>query len=217
MFWTFVLEYWPDLISPLSVIVPLTAALISWRRHDRPLRILGVLFIIAAAVELASISIAYNGKNNHWLLNLWTPVEFSLTILVFACWQKSASVRRVLYWSIPAFIALLVIIKIFVERSGEMDSMSRSISSLLIIGVAAFTFQRLIIEPGDALLRRDPRFWVSSAALIYYAGTLTVVTLGKAFMAEDPKTYNTLYTIHSVINIFTNLLFAGGFLCRKPR
>jgi hypothetical protein len=207
---------WFYFCSSYSAAIPLLAALILWRRLDTALRLLGVMFLIATLIEIGCWYLAYQQRSNLWLFHVWTPVEFTLTILAFSFWQKSLTVRRNLRLAIPAFFAILVVNKIFFEPFSGLDSLSRSISSIVIVGVAAFTFQRMIIEPGDSLLR-DSRLWVSSAALIYHAGTLALFTLGRAIMADNMEMFEAIYDIHSVINIFTNLLFAGGFLCRIRR
>ena len=202
-------------ISQFSPLAPLVTGLPLFRRLDRPLRILVGMFVLAACTEAAAHYLAH-GASNLWLVHLWTPIEFTLTILAFACWQQSDRVRRILHWAIPAFLLLVVMNKIFLESFNNFDNYSRPIGSMVLAAVAVFTFQRMIVEPGDSLIR-DPRFWVSSAVLIYHAGTLTLFTLGRMMLSENMEAFRDIYMVHSVINILTCLLFAGGFLCRPRR
>jgi len=207
---------WIYVFSSWSAVIPLVAALVLWRRLDLPMRLLGVLFLAAVLIEAGCWYLAYQGASNLWLFHIWTAIEYTLTILIFSFWQKRPRTRRLLRLSIPLFYAALVINKCFVESFDGLDSISRSISSFVIIGVAAMTFKRMLIEPGDSLLR-DSRFWISTAALIYHAGTLTLFTMGRVMMANDMNLFETIYDVHCVINSLTNLLFAGGILCRRPR
>lgn len=202
--------------SSWSAAIPLLAALVLWRRLDLPMRLLGALFLIAILIEAGCWYLAFRSTSNLWLFHVWTAIEYSLTILIFSFWQREPGIRRLLRLSIPAFFIMLVTNKIFFEPFHGLDSISRSISSIIIVLVAAMTFQRMLIEPGESLLR-DSRFWISSAALIYHAGTLTIFTLGRVMMADDMNVFEAIYAVHGVINILANLLFAGGFLCRLRR
>lgn len=207
---------WLGFFSSSSAAIPLMIALVLWRRLDRPMRILSGMFLVACLTEAVCWYLAYHSTSNLWLNHVWTAVEYTCIILAFAYWQKKSTIQRFLRFSIPVFFAILIMNKIFFESFNSLDSISRSISSVVIICVAAFTFQRIIIEPGESLLG-DARFWISSAALIYHAGTLTLFTLGRGMMADNMANFEAIYTVHSVINILTNLLFAGGFLCRMRR
>ena len=207
---------WLSFFSSSSAAIPLIVALVLWRRLDNPMRILAGMFLAACLIELGCWYLAFNHTSNLWLGHIWTAVEYTCLILIFAYWQKRRTVQRLLRLSVPVFYAILILNKIFLESFDELDSVSRPICSVVIICVAAFAFQRLIIEPGESLVR-DPRFWVCCATLIYHAGTLTLFTLGRGMMEENMANFDAIYTVHSVINILTNLLYAGGFLCRRQR
>lgn len=200
--------------SQLAPLIPLAVALVHFRFLDRALKLIALMIFLSACTEALGEYVVSGGASNLWIFHIWTPLEFTLIILAFACWQRSGRVRGLLYRAIPLFLLVMVVNKIFFEPLTSLDSISRSIGSTILVGVAVFTFQRIIIEPGDSLTR-DPRFWVASAVLIYHAGTLTLFTLARLMLSDNPATFGTVYSVHTVINIFTNLLYAAAFLCAR--
>lgn len=196
-----------DLISVLSSTVPLAAGIYSFRKLNSELKILVAFFALVVLVEAYCFYQTYNSGNTMWVFRFYTPVEYSFLVLVFSFWQKRAFLRKMLLYSIPLFVMICVGSELFLATSNNFDNFTASLESILLVAISSFTLLGINLEDGGNILG-DPRFWVGTAVLIYFAGNLMIFSLSKEI---------TIWWTHNFLNISANLLFSGGFLCLLRR
>ena len=194
-------------ISAASCVIPLSIGVLRYHRLRLEMRLLLLLFASMALVEALSFYQAYNYRGTIWLFHLYTPVEYSLLALVFSFWQKRAFLRKMLLYSIPLFVLICVGSELFLATSNNFDNFTASLESVLLVAISSFTLLGINLEDGGNILG-DPRFWVGTAVLIYFAGNLMIFGLSEEI---------TFWWTHNSLNISANLLFSGGFLCLLRR
>ncbi len=192
-------------ISSLSGLVPVIVGLIIWRSITVEMRILLVYFVLTCLVDSFLIHQAYYAKTNVWLIRYFTPLEYGIFALVFSYWQNKSRDRKLLRASIPGFIIYFGCVEAFFDIPGNFDSYTASLEGLFLIGISAYTMVNLNTK-GIYQPLRDPRFWICSAVLIYFSGNLILFSWSKVIM---------VWWIHNVLNIISNLIFAGGVLCLR--
>ncbi len=196
-----------DLISGGTATLPMVAGLYIFRKLKLEMRILSLFFVLLVLVEAYCFYQAYNYGNTMWVFRFYTPAEYSFLVLVFSFWQKRAFLRRMLLYSIPLFVLIFLGSESFLATSNNFDNFTASLESVLLVAISAFTLLGINQEDKGNILG-DPRFWVGTAVLIYFAGNLMIFGLSKEI---------TFWWTHNSLNISANLLFSGGFLCLLRR
>jgi hypothetical protein len=175
-----------------------------YRRIKIEMRLLISLFILAVVVDTYSIYQATNGISNTWLLHIYTPIEYGILVMVFSFWQKNALAKKILRLSIPVFVVIFMANKLLLENFHYFDHITSSIEGIALIAISAFT---LIYLPwqNPVPIHRSPRFWVASAVIIYFSGTILTFSLSALFV---------IWYIPTVLNLVANIVYTGGFLCQ---
>jgi len=204
-----------NILSMFSSIIPLIAGIVVYRCLTKPLKILLILFVVGAVVELIGYYFLIKQTQSVWVFHVYTLLEFSLLVLVFSYWQKGR-IRKWLRFSIGVFFLMWLAAKFSIEGVDEWDSYTGTFEGVFLIAVSAGTFFNLIGENLESLLY-DSRFWVASAVLIYFSGTLLTFALSNTIAGSADYNLFKLTLFHPILNIISNLCYAGGFLCKSPR
>lgn len=178
-----------------------------FEKLSRELKVLLALLSLALVISLLLTPIGRIWGNNLFLFHFYTLIEYSLLAFLFSYWQTRKSVSRVMRISILVFTLIWVLFKFSIEGFSSMNNYSQSLANLLLSGMASYTLLSLLSEKVDSIYS-EPKFWVSSAVLIYHAGNLFLY----AFPAGIA-----IWSIHNLINIISNVFYVGGFLCLRPR
>ncbi|MFQ5605077.1 MAG: hypothetical protein ACE5HS_17575 [bacterium] len=145
---------------------------------------------------------------NIWLYHFYTLGEYCFLVLIFSSWQKNVVFKKVLRLSILMFAVIWIIAKIFFEKFDQPDNYTASLECVFLVGIAALTMYEVHRESMKSLFR-DERFWVASAVLIYFTGNLLSFALSNLIGNWSFH--------HSLLNIISNLFYAGGFVCFHHR
>ncbi|MEE9238408.1 MAG: hypothetical protein V3U58_02490 [Thermodesulfobacteriota bacterium] len=124
---------------------------------------------------------------------------------LFSYWQVD-KLKSVLRGSIVLFFLIWIVSKFWIEDFKSMDNFTSSLSSLLIASIALFTLVTILMETPVTPIYKLPKFWVSTAVLIYFAGNLFGFALSSIII---------VWPIHNILLIVANLGYAGAFLCRR--
>ena len=194
--------------SELSTLIPLAIALFGFQRRPVELRILAGYFLVTALLSGIMRYLASQGDWTFWLMHIYTPLEYGFFAVIFSFWERNLAVRRIIRLSVPLFVAFCLIIKLFAEGQNEFDNFSASIESVLLVALSLRAFVDLNASNPESIFAL-PRFWISAAVLLYFAGSLIIFSQGTL--------ESSLWSIHNVLNISSNLLFAVAFLCHLSR
>jgi len=126
------------IISAISTVFPLVVGLYKYRWLSVEMKILLILFFIASLVDGYSLYQAFNQCGNIWYLHFYTPIEYGILALVFSCWIKEKIIKRILRLSIPLFILIFVMNKIFIESMDYFDYITASIESIVLIAISVY-------------------------------------------------------------------------------
>jgi hypothetical protein len=179
------------------------------------LRILLPLFLLTAGVEIpARYFVAHP---NHWLYNLYLPVEFLLfTALYYFAFTTPRIKRIVLTGSV-----LLVLFAVWNMIAGQgfysFNTYTVLVSGLLILTWIFFYFRELLRRSEYVTLTREPMFWISSGMLVFYLGNVFVAGTINYFIAENRNIAVLLLQVIKVLNILMFASFIVALLCPPPR
>jgi hypothetical protein len=203
---------WLDYLSSFSILFPLAAALYGFRRLNFEMKLLGYFFILSAFVDVTLLITASFHANNLWLLNIFMLIEAAVYLFICARWLHSEKLfRSVMVLFVLYF--LFWIYTTFVSGSfTEFNDKEKTLKGILLVLISGYLLIRISQEE-TIYLTRDYRFWVLSGILLYFLIGVIVFTTANYVLENHVKAMYYSWSIHSVINIISNLLFAYGFLC----
>ncbi len=201
-------------ISAASNLVPAAVGLRNFRKLRAGMRFLAFLSVLACLQLVAENIVGYLYKNNYFLADYYTVVEFSLLTAVFYFSAKSKVSRAIL---VVLFVAFLVYWVINITHRPDSQSINTNlamVSRVFLIAIALVGFQGVLAE-GTASISRLPVFWVSFAVAIYSAGTLVLFGLSNDLLRMGLIYFEVAWYVNWVLLIVVNLMYSKGMLCRE--
>jgi len=202
-------------LSSFSEVVPLGAGLFTPRYLTLEMKVFFAFLLIAQMSDLAMAALATRHINNLWLTHVFVILEYAFFAWLFASWQKSEWFKKILLLSIPGLLLLGIVSAFYLENVSSFNTITRPLASLLIVIISAYTLLTLSRSHIDSLFR-ETRFWISAAALLYFASSLAVVSLSNIIMGLPAEQSRQLFAVHAILNMIANIGYAGGFLCLIP-
>ncbi len=184
-------------------IVPLIMGGVTYRFHDRGMRILFYFFVVILIFNLINIALKLSGQNNLWVLHVYTLVEYTFIVIAVATWLDRSN-RLLALVSIALFAAIWAGLKLYVESLQQFDNLSFGIESFLLMTVSITVLVRLM-DSSDSLLY-DHRFYAVLGILIYFAGTITLFALRSILYS---------WLIHSAVAFLASLFWTRAFWCLR--
>lgn len=198
-------------LSVISGFIPFIVGFILFHKLNPALKLLLLLFGVGLLIDALGYYVIFftQASSNIWLYHFYTLIECSLFIFIFSHWQKDHKLRRILrIIIIPGFAFLWIVSKFFFESFDQPDNYTTSLECVLLVGISLRTLYEVNQEHLETFLQ-EPRFWISSTVLIYFSANLLTFASGNIIV-------NWVFH-HAVMNIISNLLYTGGFLCLHPR
>ena len=158
-------------LAMLGILFPVLLLVVAWRRRQGlpvPLRWMCSYLALTLMEDLFMIYWSRGGRHNLWIMNLYTPFEAAMLGLMFAGWQLRERWRTALHAGTAAFIVFWFVMIMTVEPITEFSRFTKSVESLLVIAVAAWTLVQRSRHTA-APLTAHIWFWASVGTLLYFA------------------------------------------------
>jgi uncharacterized PurR-regulated membrane protein YhhQ (DUF165 family) len=200
-----------DQIYLSLLLTVLIILLFRYRVLEYNLRPLVWLTAVHLLAELAADSLHYVYRQNNIIVyHILAPVEYVIIAVIFYRTFGEAWLRRVVLWSIPAYILVVVLLELFWEPPNQNNSLAYLIESLLIVYGCFSYFRSLLKREGGYRPEKDRTFWFLIALLFYFIGNFFILGTMNYFVQNDRELggrlyyagyafYYLLYTITGVI------------------
>ncbi len=189
-----------DLISAYSIIVPVLAGALLFRRLHYEYKILCVYIIIGFCTEIAVYVLAHNHHNNHFLFHFYTYIEFSLFSYFYYRIFRSIRAKNWVLTSLFLFYVFSVINNIIGEGFSEFNSYQRTLENFIFISYV-ITYYSETIKSEKTFIEYQPSFIFSTGLLLFVIGTLLLYWFSNAMIKQYANTY---WTLHGLFTIFFN-------------
>lgn len=193
-------------LSILSVLIPLSLAVLQWKKIPREITELRWLLVAGLVFDIIGRTLGMLSINNLWVGDAFMFIQFTVLLYIFSK-QFSAKTPFVITY---ATIVCFYIVSLFF-LSSAMRSLVRSnaVDGLVLIVVSILFFFKLLSELKVINIHRLPVLWISFATLFYYSGNLFVF-LAATYLETDQHYLRVFWILHNVLNIIKNILFAIG-------
>jgi hypothetical protein len=191
----------------VSAFFPVICGLVFIRRLKPELKILMILFVVAAVEEVLMMHFALRRVNVNWVNHFYTPLEYAIFTYVFALWQDQQRVKRVFLWSIPVFAIFCLWDILDRQNLQYTNNFTAAVACALYLIATSYTLVRIERERIE-LFYKDYRFWILGGLLVYAAGSLPYFVFFRQFHSYY------LWGFHGGLNVLTNIFYAVGVVCQ---
>lgn len=192
-----------------SVFIPLTIALIQWKKMWDDFKPLCIILILSLATDLISIlfiQYSNNPNTNTYLIgNIYLIAQFSLLVLVF---RKQLPNQRIIDVILVLFIFFCIINILLFQGPWIFNSVSNVVASLILMSFCMFYFYRLLHDLPIVHVQQLPMLWISFAVLTYYAGNFFIFLVKNYLTYGESGSHKLMWILHNLLNITKNILFA---------
>jgi hypothetical protein len=205
-----------DILSTSSILLPFLISAYQYKKLGSELRLLVFFFGFATVVEIVMFTLSRYHLNNLWLLNIFVLTEGFVLCYVLGKWLET---RKIFLAAMILFSLYFIFwcLTTFGEQGiFEFNNKEMSFKSIILIFLSGYLLIRLSQEE-DTFPLQNFKFWIASAVLIYFSVNLIVFATANFLLEDKFHAMHYSWTIHSIINIIANLLFAYGFLCYSPK
>jgi hypothetical protein len=201
--------------SMYSVIIPLTIGLFRRKYFNSGEKILLYLVGLSALADFGGSILQMQNINNMYVFHIYTVIEFSVISLFYI---KIIPNRRLTYFVIALMsLFLCVAVYDYINNKDQMDDLSTSTESIIVIFYAVLGFSSLLRNPVQSRVIAIPLFWLNTALLLYFAGNLFLFIFSNYMQQHYKGEFRELWGIHSIMSILFYLLMSTGFWKTKAR
>ncbi len=150
----------------------------------------------------------------YFLYHFFIPVYYSLLAGVYYKYFEKPVVKKLVLYSIPAFILVNVVLSTTLQKLNVVNTYSFMLLTALVLGWVLYYFYELMHEYKSPDLLRMPFFWINAGNLFFYPGMFFLMSFLNVLIENDPALLNVLYNlINRLLNYMLYTLFTIGFLC----
>ena len=127
--------------------------------------------LVTVLLETAGFILQNTGGNNHWIYNLYLPIEVLFKFYVF--YKLCKGYFKVQYWLLGflAIFAILYLSESIDNGFREYSYVSNSVASVAIIILCCFYFYYFLKKEEYVNIYEHAPFWVITALFFFYLGT----------------------------------------------
>jgi len=166
------------------------SGLLRWRQLPGSLRYLAVLTLFELPLELLGFGLLLLKRNNLFLMPIYTVGELVLLGLLYKRNLHSVALTRALPWVLAAFTAYVVADSLAGPGLHWFRPGQQVLQSLLVLGMVALYFRKLLNELRVRSLEREPMFWVSTGLVIYFLGYLQIALFSNYLLSHYSSQFN---------------------------
>lgn len=202
-------------LSAASALLPVLAGIVNFRRLDRTVKTAAVFFMVAALFELILVlTIRMGIANNMPLLHLFIAISIVFFSIIYYRAFYSAALRKAVLFMGPAALLVIVANALLIQGIWLYPSLSNTVQGIMLISFSLLYFYQIFTRQEYIHIEKQALFWINSGVLIYFSVNIFLFMLFNLVIAQQRQE---LYAIHSVTNIFSNILYAIGLLCKPPK
>jgi len=199
-------------ISVWSVALPVAAGVGLVNRERWSVKLLVLFFAFSLLIELLAWRLGNQlGRSNIWVYNLYLILETPVWLVVLGGWSTTLKLKKFLL-CLAALFLMVWLTWIFVGGWNVLSSEIGVARGLVLCVVAGMVLlresQRVAID-----LFRNLKFWIASGVVLYFCLNTVLFSLWTIILNSTESQIARMWVIHSVVNIFANVLYTIGLLC----
>jgi hypothetical protein len=202
--------------AQLAPLAPIIVGGIRYKKLSFAQQFFTVFLLFVGLNQLAATIISdVLLKSNLPLYHLYILIEGVCIFLLYSKrFKDSQWVNKNWIWAIGGYALLVLVNGIFIQGIFVIPNWSRSLESILIIGVSIYYFYFIFKEGKIKYLDRSFWFWVSSGLLIYFSSNLMLFVFTNMLTNRNDQLFLGVWSIHAVLNFVLYGFYTIALLCQ---
>ena len=189
--------------------VPLAGAgvvgLVRYRRLETTRRYLVWLSWLALLVTGVAAWFSSHHRPNLFLAPIDTAIELTLLGLMYRRALQPLAVARYLPLGIGLFLLGTALTYVPQLDTAQFSPVQHFIESVTVLALAICYLRQLLQPPLTlAPLEREPMFWVSAGAVLYFAGSSLIFLTSNLTLFHSRELSLTVWAVHALLYSFLN-------------
>lgn len=183
-------------------ILALAALVGSWRFRQLPanLRYLVALVGLEVLTEVVTSVLRFYHKPNLFINPFFAAGELWLLALVYDRTLRYPDFSRMRPWLAGAFVAYCALDFLLAPEVARFKPALQLVESVLILGMVALYFRKLLHELRITRLERAPMFWVSVGLVINHLGKSQIYLFSNFLLTHYSNQLNlNIWAIHTLL------------------
>jgi hypothetical protein len=197
-------------IGTFSCAIPLIVGLFYIRRTNIEMKIFISLFAFTFLLSCYTYTFYKLGLKYYWAQHIYTPVEYTLWMIIYSRWIENRIIRRIVIFSIPVFLLVCAWDVMDVAHIDTINSLTASLACILYVAASSY----ILIAHQSKFYgsnENDYRQWFLAGSLFYSSGGLAYFSFFNLFSAWA------IYTIFQLLNVVSYILYSKGLICMGRR
>lgn len=199
------------IIYYIIILLAFIGAILSFSKLSKKEKLFTFYLILVIIMEGIAYVKAWNDKNNTAIYNILGMIGLTVYIRYFSMSILKDKFKRFSFMLIVLafifFVYNLIISDIQVYFNGFFSIAHIIIILLSITRLYFFYLDEELYTP----IYCKPDFWITSAALLYYSGTLILFSFWNQILEINKDLLGQLYLINKVLSIFYYILISLAF------
>jgi hypothetical protein len=192
------------------IAVPFVLAMIEYRHLDARMKSIACYVFLGGLIQVTSSYLNGHGKNNLWLLHLYTPLEFACIAWFYNQTLSGLANKFVILWIGFGFAVLSVLNTAFLQDSSTFNTYARSLEGLLVIAFCLSWYYKALVEMKIRKLQQDPVFWINTGFLLYFSGTVLLFASSNYILNINHALNLYIWAFHAFFSILLYFFITIG-------
>lgn len=162
--------------------------------------------ITGVIVEIVGLILALNGLKNGFVLNTFSIAELFLIGLIYKLEIRSKKFNIYFLISFMCYLVSFLLNVCFLKGYNNLNSLTTSISSILIISFCIYYFTYTLNKMEITSLTKNYFFWLNGAFFFYFTCSLFIFIFSTYILNEKSKQHRYLWLINYFLSIIYNLI-----------
>lgn len=199
-------------ISQASVLIPVIAGWIYYKKLTQPFRFFFWFFVLSIGFEIVGRLTTIIYHNNMPGLYVFNLVEFlAFSRMYYLHFQKNSKMRLLIAVNAVVFVGIAIADAFYISDIMKPPIISRSYASAFILIYTLISLFSLFQKEDLHYSWEYPMFWVCIGALVYFGTNTLYFMLMSQLLLKAPDIEKWSYHAHAAFNIIGNCLFAQSF------
>jgi hypothetical protein len=198
----------------LSFICSLVAFWLDYPFHLKLISILLGFTVVSELFITKLIHHIWKGTTNIPWYNIVMCVEFFAYAWYYHCILKNKTLNKIVVAYLIALPISWFILTFKVFHLTNWNSYVDVAGSIFTVFLSCVFYYQLITAPDLVRLSRSPEFWIATALILYYSGSLPFTAMLDFLTEKVRGLAKSFVTILQILNILFYSLICYAYLCR---
>lgn len=197
------------------IVFSLVCSLIRFRSLSKEAKVLSIMLVLTLCFEVAAEVSARIYKTNMLVYSIFNIVQFYFISIYFNYSIDAFRPKNIGIWIGGIGVVCGIINYLFIESPLKLESAYLMLEDVLIVGMALYSFYRLLLIDDNIVLTKSPNFWFTSLILFFWTSTFLIWGTFTYLTQLSNMAKSLLLSVLLIVNVITYVGIGLVFLFYK--